>query len=151
MASLRESIMDNFVTTIAAISTGGGYNFTVGECQLGLKSPTDAPGDLMPCVYVAGADEDRRNAAQRTYHSDLLVEIVGYVTLADTSDKPQLERNLSKLIADLTKALMVDVTRGGYGVTTEITEIRTDKGILTPFAAVSITVRVEYRAAVATP
>ena len=77
--------------------------------------------------------------------------VVGYVTHSNTADKPALERNVSKLIADITKALMVDVTRGGYAVTTEIGDIDTDKGFFSPFAAVEMTVRVHYRAAVATP
>lgn len=150
-ASLRESIMDNIVTTIAAITTAGGYNFSVGECILGLKTITDSPGDIMPNVYVAGADEERKNTAQRTYRSDLLVTLVGYVKLADNADKPTLERMISRLIADITKALMVDVTRGGYAITTEINAIDTDKGFYAPFGAVEISVRVDYQAAVATP
>lgn len=151
MASMRESIMDNIVTTLAAITTGGGYNFSVGECLLGLKSITDSPGDIMPNIYIAGADEERKNIAQRTYGSDLLVPVIGYVKLIDNADKPTLERMVSRLIADITKALMVDITRGGYAVTTEITTIDTDKGFYAPFAAVEMTVKVSYKAAVATP
>ncbi len=151
MASMRESIMDNMVTTLAAITTAGGYNFNVGECLLGLKSVTDQPADIAPNIYIAGADEKRKNVAQRTYRSDLLVSVIGYVKLTDNADKPTLERLLSRLIADITKALMVDVTRGGYAVTTEIGDIDTDKGFFAPFAAVELTVRVDYTAAVATP
>lgn len=143
--------MDNIVTTIGAITTAGGYNYSVGECLLGLKSITDSPSDIMPNAYISGADEERKNLAQRTYHSNLSVPIIGYVKLADNADKTELERMLSRFIADITKALMVDVTRGGYAITTEISTIYTDQGFYAPFAAFEMTVRVEYKAAVATP
>ena len=38
--STRKRILDNLKTTIAAISTGGGYNLTAGEVMRGLKAPT---------------------------------------------------------------------------------------------------------------
>ena len=151
MASFRQEILDNIVTTLGAITTGGGYNFSVGECMLGLKGLNDSPADIMPNIYIAGADEKRRNLAQRTYHSDIFVAVIGYVKQTDTADKPKLERDLSKLIADITKALMVDVTRGGYAVTTEIGDIDTDKGAFAPVAGFEMVVRCQYRASVSSP
>ena len=149
--STRKRIIDNIVSTIAAQTTGGGYNFSVGQCLRGHKHFNAVPEDLFPAVYVPGADENRKNSAQRTFTSDLLASVVGYVKTADASNTAALEQDLDNLIEDITKALMVDVTRGGYAVTTEIGEINTDKGAFTPYASVEMIVRVEYRAAVTAP
>jgi hypothetical protein len=55
------------------------------------------------------------------------------------------ERDLSRLIADLRKALMVDPTRGGLCKFTEIGKARSDKGFIQPYAAFEMLVDVEYR------
>lgn len=149
--SNRKRIIDNVVSTIAAITTGGGYNFSIGQCQRGFKHYNAVPEDLFPSVYAAGADEDRKNSAQRTFTSSLMISVVGYVKTTDAANTAALEQDIDNLIEDITKALMVDVTRGGYAVTTELGEINTDKGAFTPYASVEIIVHCEYRAAVTAP
>lgn len=149
--STRKQIIDHISATIQAITTGGGYNFTIGESRRGYKHFNAAPEDTFPHVYAAGADETRKNSAQRTFTSELFTSLIGYVKTADAANTPALEQDLDNLIEDITKALMVDVTRGGIAVTTEIGEITTDKGAFTPYASVELIVRCEYRASVATP
>lgn len=149
--SNRKRILDNIVSTVAAITTGGGYNYSVGECQRGFKHFNAVPEDKFPAGYVAGADEKRRNSAQRTFTSEMEASLVLYVKGTDAGDTAALEQALDNLIEDVTKALMVDVTRGGYAVTTEIGDIDTDKGAFTPYASAEMVVRCEYRAAVTAP
>jgi len=149
--SNRKLIIDNVVSTLAGLTTVGGYNFNVGEAKRGFKHFNAVPEDKFPAFYVAGADEKRRNHSQREFRSDLLVSIVGYVRTADASNTEALEQDLDNLIEDATKALMLDVTRGGYAVTTEIGEIDTDKGAFAPYASVELIARCEYRASVSAP
>jgi hypothetical protein len=150
-ASKRESILDNIVSTLEAIVTGSDYNYTPGEVRLGLRHQEELPKSKFPAYFVAGADEKRKNHAQREYTSDMEVAVVGYVFAADAADEELLERQVSRAIADITRALMVDVTRGGYAVTTEVGDIDTTKGALLPLAGFEILVNVKYRANVATP
>lgn len=151
MASKRESALDNLVSALASITTGGGYNFTIGEYQLGLKHFERCPQDTFPHAYVAGADEDRSNVTNRGFKSETEAYIVGYVRAADSADEPELERRLSRFIEDVTKAVLADPTRGGYATYTEITRVKTDKGSWNPYAGFEMTVRFDYRATFAAP
>lgn len=150
-ASLRESILDNIVSTMTAIAASGTYNYTPGLVQLGLLNYAAVPEDKFPALFVAGADEKRVNVTNREIRSDLTASIVGYVKATDAADSPLLERQLSRLIRDVTIALMADITRGGYAVLTEIGEIDTDKGSWEGFAGFEMVVRCQYRAATAAP
>ena len=153
--STRKRIIDNLVTTLAAITTGGGYNLSVGEAKRGWKHFNNVSEDLLTsgkfCIYAAGADEKRRNHSQREFRSDLLISVVIYVMTANSTDTEGLEQILDNAIEDATKAIMVDVTRGGYSVTTEIGDVDTDKGAFTPYASAEMIVRCEYRASVSAP
>lgn len=149
--SNRKKILDNIVATLAAMTTAGGYNFTIGEAKRGFKHFSKVPEDKFPACYVPGADEKRRNVTNMEFRSDLIASVVGYVHVTDADDTTLLEQYMDDLIEDLTKALMKDITRGGLAITTEIGDADTDKGAFAPYAAVEMTVRCEYRAAVSAP
>ena len=153
--SNRKRILDNLKTTLAAITTGGGYNLDAGSVIRGFQHFNKFPEDVLAsgkfAACIAGADEKRRNHTQREFRSDILASVVLYVKIADSADTEGLEQLKDNAIEDVTKALMVDVTRGGYAVTTEIGDIDEDKGSFSPFAMIEIVVRCEYRASVSTP
>lgn len=149
--SKREEALDNLVAALTVIATGSGYNFTIGEAKLGIKHFEQVPSDKFPAAYVAGADEDRVNSTNRGFKSDTVASIMGYVRVDDSADTEQLERNVSRFIEDVTKALLADPTRGGKATFTEITRVKTDKGAWVPFAGFEITVRFDYRATFAAP
>ena len=153
--SLRSSILDNIASTLAAITVAGGYELACGEAKRGFKHFNNVPEDLLRsgyfAAYVAGADEKRVNSAQRYYTSDMDASVVVYVKTATSTDLETLERDLDKAISDVTEALMVDVSRGGYAVTTELVEVNTDKGSFAPYASAEIIVRTQYRASVSAP
>ena len=149
--STRQKIADHIITTVAALTTAGGYNFDWGEVQRGFKHFDNVPSDKFPAAYLAGIDEARENSTQREFQSDFSGSLVIYVKTANARDTEQLERDLDNVIEDVTKALMVDVTRGGVAITTELGEIDTDKGAFAPYASAEITVNCDYRAPVSAP
>lgn len=149
--SKREEALDNLVTALAAIATGSGYNYTIGEARLGVKSFESQASDKFPFACVAGADEDRVNSTNKSFKSDTVATIWGFVRVADAADTEQLERDLSRFIEDVTKAVLADPTRGGKATFTEVTKVRTDKGAWVPFAGFEMTVRFDYRATFAAP
>lgn len=144
MASKRGDILDNIATTIAAITTAGLYNFNVGECTRGLKFPNEVPEDLFPAAYVCGADEESHNDANNKFRSDMTASVVGYLKVTDSADRVQLEKDKDKLIQDFRKALLVDPTRGGNAIFTDIVGVNDDKGSLVPYAMVEVRVLCQY-------
>ena len=55
-----------------------------------------------------------------------------------------LDTERNKLTDEIETALYVDLTRGGYSIDTNVTEINTDEGVLFPLGAIQMIVRVEY-------
>ena len=55
-----------------------------------------------------------------------------------------LDTARNKLTDEIETALYVDLTRGGYSIDTNVTEINTDEGVLFPLGAIQMVVRVEY-------
>jgi len=150
-ASTRENILANIKTTLAAIVTGATYNYTPGEVFIGLKRFSELSDEKFPAYYIAGADEDRKNNTNTNFVSDLTVSVVGYVKATDSSEPEELERQVSRAVADITKSLYLDITRGGYSTLTEITTVDTDKGAWVPIGGFEIQVRTQYRSSVANP
>lgn len=147
----REKVLDNIVAALGIIATGSGYNYTIGDYRLGLKHFQEVPEDKFPAAFVAGADEARTNVSNRGFKSILQVSIIAFVKVADSSDPAQLERDLSKFIEDITKALYLDPTRGGNATFTEVRDIKTDKGSWIPYAGCEMVVACDYRGSFATP
>ena len=147
----RDLILDNLTTAFAAIATGSGYNFTVGEARRELKDYQQVPESSFPAVYVVGADEVRTNVTNEGYKSTMEIEIIGYVKHTDASDAPEVQRSISKLISDICKAAYVDITRGGRATFSEPARISHDKGLLAPYGACSVFLTVEYRGTFAAP
>lgn len=151
MADTRQEIFENIKAAFALILAANGYNFTIAYADIGYKHFTELPADKFPALMVAGAGEKRGNATNLGFTSEMEVSVVGYVKSSDAYDPAVLERDLNRLIADTTKALYVDPTRGGKSTFTEITGVVTDKGAFQPYAMFEMMVQVEYRATFAQP
>lgn len=148
--SNRQSVLDNVKTVLSAISTGGGYNYTPGLVAQGLRHFQEVAVDKFPALFVAGADEKRNNETNSRFRSVMEVAIVGYIRSA-SDDREQPVTDLSKLVEDVTKALYLDHTRGGYSTFTEVSVVETDQGDFHPYAGFRMTVLCDYRAAFSTP
>jgi hypothetical protein len=146
-----QRILDNIREAFALITAAGGYNNTVGYKNLGVKPYTEIPEDQFPALMVAGADENRENGTNQTFTSVMDISIVGYIRSSDIQDHAVALRELMDLIADLTKALYVDHTRGGLCKFTEVGKVMTDKGVMFPYAAFEMVVQVDYRSEFTTP
>ena len=148
----RDLIIDNLVAAFAAMTTAGGYNFTVGEAKRGRQDVEQIPSSSFPAVYVVGADEDRINVTNSGYKSTMTITVIGYIKHTDAQDTPEIERSVSKLIQDMYKAASSDTTRDSNATFTNMgTSIETDHGILAPYGVVLMTLTVEYRATFAAP
>ncbi len=141
----RWLILENIKETFALILAEDGYNADIKHYGIGYKHFTEIKADKFPALMVIGADEDRENGTNKTFTSEMRVSIAGYVRSSEVGNPEIAERDLSRLISDLTKALLVDHTRGGHSRVTEIGPVTTDKGYIQPFAGFQMVVSVEYR------
>ncbi len=129
MASKRQTILDYLVTTLLpGITTGAGYNFTVGLVQRGQRDPEDITDDQYPCLFIGATDESRENITVNQFTAELEVTLIGGVKSPDGVSGAQ--ENLDKFIADVTKAVMTDHKQGGLVYSTNVKRIRTDHGDL---------------------
>lgn len=147
MADVRQEIMADMKAAFDLITVAGGYNFNVGHTGTEYKHFAEIPEDKFPAVMVVGARERRENSTNKTFKSEMELVVVGFVKSADAQDSAGLSSRLNQFIADVTKALHVDHTRGGKSTFTEITDVDDDKGRIQPYAMFEMLVSVEYRAA----
>src|SRR5688500_106919 len=119
MPSVRESILANIKTTLQAIAQGGvpaaGYSTPVKQL---FRWGTIGIGALEFAILVFGDVNDAytRNSLQ-LLHRTTTVVIEGYHKLDSTSDD-EVAQTVTALLADIEKALMGDVSRGGFAVDT---------------------------------
>jgi len=151
LSNKRQSIFEDLKTTFGLIKKASGYNVDLAYAEIGVKSFSELPADKFPALMVIGADERRENATNQTFSSSLDVYIYGYVRSSDVKDCAKLVEDLNALIADATKAIMVDPGRGCHATYSEITSVLTDKGAIQPFAMFEMVVGVDYRADFANP
>lgn len=137
--SVRESIADNIVTTLGAISSPVAVKYATRE-PFAFDKLSNAQ---FPAILVRSAGEDREDSSiggsitQRmgTINYELICYVKGAVI--DTA------RN--NIIEAIEEGLDVDRSRGGYALDTQIVNIEIDEGSIDPVGGVIITVRVLYR------
>jgi hypothetical protein len=144
MANSKRALILNALrdTVLPAITTGGGYNYTLSTISRGLGQIDSIPDSSYPAVFLGRSTETRENLTRNQYQGRVSVVIVGYVKADTAGAGAQLA--LDNLIEDLTKALEQDRTQGGLAKWTEVKTIDTDDGDLDNLAACAITVEIVY-------
>lgn len=147
----RWLVLEDIKAAFSLISVSGGYNSDLKHAGIGFKHCTELPADKFPALMVIGADESRSNVTNMGFKSEMRVYIAGYVRSSNAHSPEIAERDLSRLISDLTKALYVDHTRDGNSTYTEVDDVTVDKGFLQPFAGFQMIISVDYRSDFAQP
>jgi hypothetical protein len=152
-ASKRQNIVAYLLDTLLpTITAGATYNYTLKTISRGLKNPEKMAAHEFPAVFLAASHEKRQNLTKNQYHANpMQVVLVGYVrNTAATPGKAnnEVQKDLDKLISDITKALETDPLLGGAAglvKNSEITDVVTDEGTdKIPVAACVITVEYQY-------
>lgn len=150
MSSTRNNVLAYMVSFLSTqLTTGNGYNFTVGTVERGLKYPENIPQSGFPALFVSSTDEARTNITRRDFKAVISANLVGYVKIADGVSG--LQDELDKFIEDVAKAVEVDRTQDGNVHWTTITRIRTDDGDSQEYAAFVMQVDFHYAAMGSTP
>ncbi len=139
----REDICVDLVETLRRMRKGSGYHFdyTVGR----FAWPGDAPA--YPATEVLDGDEEVDQLNSIIHNRKLSVVIRSRHKVTD-----QGSTAASWLIADMERAVMVDITRGGKAVNTRI--IGTDKVVGWPGpdeVTADVTLEVSYRTTLSDP
>ena len=135
MSSIREHILDNIKTTLEAITVAHGYGnniLSVQRWDMRGKTTVD-----VPYITIAAGEEQMDPVPYPMFTCRLSVFLDVWIRQIE-SDSVKTDTVLSSLLADIKKALMVDVTRGGYAKNTvpksnipfESSEGQTEAGIV---------------------
>ena len=148
--SVRERIVLDLVSTAEGITTANGYRTEVFEVDRAIDIPHRREG--FPTVFVVETSEVKRvgqGVPTGLKACDLNVVLHVWEREADAS---RLPGEMTLVLAELKRALMVDPSRGGRAISTEILTTEQDLDeIGTPLGLYRIGTRIRYRHAHSDP
>lgn len=115
--TVRESILANIKTTLETITTENGYNNTLASVQRWKQNANTF--NHVPCVIIAAGPETKSIGPYPNQTCRLTVFLGIWTRQLETDTDPS-DTILNSLMGDVEKALMTDVTRGGYSRDTNI-------------------------------
>lgn len=141
--SVRESIILNLATLLATITSVNGYSNTIASVQR-WKQHGNAFVDV-PLIII---QEDSESRKEDTFSltSCTMTVVLELWHRQDPASNDGTFVILNSLLADITKALKIDITRGGYALDTSVTSVEpfiAGKG--EEHAGLFIEVEIEYR------
>jgi hypothetical protein len=151
MKTIKELISQNIKTTLESISTANGYDNDYKNVQM-YNQGKNTFNDL-PCIIFSSDFEEKQEKPLGLFTCDLSVG-VGVWFIHDYIEYPvdTTESILNSFQGDLEKALMVDRTRGGLAVNTNIRSLdRLEMGDDDDFTGVIIYLEINYRHSVTNP
>ena len=148
--TVREKIMQNIETTMDGISKANGYNNDIADVQRWRQGGN--PRVNVPCIVINCGPEEKEQSQEPLTTCMLIVNIDVWIR-HDEDDVPgSTDAILNSLLGDVEKALMVDITRGGYAVDT-VSErnipFAMDEGA--PHAGITMDVGIHYRHKITDP
>ncbi len=145
METVRERILADIKTTLEGITQANGYNFdftpqTVQRWSMHGNTPVD-----IPMIIITPGDETEESSVHPFTECSLSVFLsVFYIN--DKNDTTPTDIYLNRLQADIKKAVLLDHTRGGEAVDTEI--VSTSPFVTTEgqhYAGLVIELKIKYR------
>ncbi|MCA9400382.1 MAG: hypothetical protein KC713_02055 [Candidatus Omnitrophica bacterium] len=115
--TIRERILANIKTTLEAITAVNGYSNTIASVQRWDKRGN--PLRLVPCIVVNAGQEEKQMSPNPYFTCRLSVYLDVWIR-QDDADSTATDVILSDILGDIEKALMIDNTRGGFAIDTNI-------------------------------
>ena len=115
--TIRERILANIKTTLDAITIINGYVNTIASVQR-----WDKRGNALrqvPCIVVNAGQEEKQMSPNPYFTCRLSVYLDVWIR-QDEADSTATDIILSGILGDIEKALMIDNTRGGFAIDTNI-------------------------------
>lgn len=115
--SIRELILKNLKTTMQGITVANGYNYTIASVQRWESKGNNYAA--VPCIVINSGPEDKEEGPDPQTTCKFTVFIEATYRQDDDSTENS-DSIISKLLADIEKALTVDITRGNNAENTKI-------------------------------
>ncbi len=109
-------------TTLAAITTAGGYNNDIATIERGLRNIQRMADEEFPAIFIPGASEQREDETKVHFTSNMSVFLAAWVKDV-VGSYGGVQLLLDNIIEDITKAVYVDETLGGNAINTTISEV----------------------------
>jgi len=114
LGTLRQQIVDAIVTRFKDISTAGGYQTDLGT-RVFLGRTTEPVESECPALNIWDTDEDNARRLNRIHEHRLKIQAFVYQAGSTVAGGAYVR----KAVADIFKAIGVDVTWGGLALDTE--------------------------------
>lgn len=141
--SIRELIQKNIDTTLKTISKASNYANDIADVQR-FKQQGNSFAKVPVIIQYAG-DETKDPGPDPMTSCKFPVYVGCYIKHDSNSDPKATDELINSLLADIEKALMIDVTRGGYAESTFCTSnsiFQMAEG--QPYAGIFIEVEIIY-------
>ncbi|MBL8014440.1 MAG: hypothetical protein JNN05_11395 [Candidatus Omnitrophica bacterium] len=115
--TIRERILANIKTTLESVTIANGYVNTIASVQR-----WDKRGNALrqvPCIVVNAGQEEKQMTPNPYFTCRLSVYLDVWIR-QDDADSTATDVILSGILGDIEKALMIDNTRGGFAIDTNI-------------------------------
>jgi len=158
VTSKQESILANIVTTLKTINATGNYNLNFGSNvwrtlrMLDELSDSEVPGacilDEDDVILTPGTNNEYTTGEGGT--SDVKngwpILIIAYVKTStqDIAFEGLLQKELIKAYSDVTVAMLADITRGGYAISTTLIGVSKRIDRKSGRGAVGLTFMIKY-------
>lgn len=115
--TVRENILLNLVSVLEAVKKIAGYNNDIASVQRwSQRGPTTS---AIPFIIINAGPEEKQPQPYPLATCTFTVYIDIWTNHIET-DSRSSDEILNSLLGDVEKALMADITRGGYAINTEI-------------------------------
>ena len=145
METVRERILQNIKNTLEGVTVANGYNFdfmplTVQRWSMHGNRMVD-----MPMAVISPGDEDE-SSSPNPFEECRLTVYLDLFFVNDENDAVSTDTYLNRLQGDIKKAILLDSTRGGDAIDTDVmgtTPFETTDA--QPYAGVIIELKIRYR------
>lgn len=148
--SVREQIIANIATALAAVTTGNGYENTLASVQRFMQSGLTVA--QVPTAIVNFDEERKSQGPTDRADCQLSISIDIWAVHSEAVVSGSTATLVDSLAGDIEKAVMVDPTRGGLARTCEVDSIhpfRLAEG--QPYVGATVTVRITYTHSLSDP
>lgn len=144
--SVRELIEQNVKTTLEGVTIANGYQVNILQVfRYGQPFPATPE---CPAAQIIPEGETYEPAPHPLYTAKLTL----MVALLVEAEVGKVAKAINDILADVTKALMADVTRGGNAVRTFILSSSVyESGVTEPIGDVRLRVEIHYRMSFSNP
>lgn len=145
METVRERILDNLKTTLESITTANGYSFDFAAGQVERWSMHGNGIVNTPAIVISPGDEEERDAPYPYEECLLHVYLDTFFSHSD-GDTTATDTYLNRLQGDIKKSVLIDGTRGGNAIDTNVigsTPFEIIEG--QPYAGIIIELGIRYR------